>query len=67
MPTSAGKPMPVNKTKQALEFAEGKNDIDTTRLNANIRVSLHRKLKSRAALEGRTMGELIEEWIEGLS
>ena len=39
----------------------------TLRLNATVRVSLHRKLKSRAALEGRTMGELIEEWIEGLN
>jgi hypothetical protein len=35
------------------------------RLTANIRQDLHLKLKIRAATERTTVGELIEEWIEG--
>ena len=66
LPSSMAKPKPSTKTSQALQFAEGDKG-DTTRLNANIRVELHRKLKARAAIEGRTIGELIEEWIEGLA
>lgn len=66
LPSSMSKPKPASKTSQALQFAEG-NKGDTTRLNANIRVELHRALKARAAMEGRTIGDLIEEWIEGFS
>jgi hypothetical protein len=66
LPASMSKPKPASKTSQALQFAEG-NKADTTRLNANIRVELHRALKARAAMEGRTIGDLIEEWIEGFS
>jgi hypothetical protein len=35
------------------------------RLTANIRADLHLKLKIRAAQERTTVGELIEQWIEG--
>ena len=35
------------------------------RLTANIRGDLHLKLKIRAAQERTTIGELIEQWIEG--
>jgi hypothetical protein len=35
------------------------------RLTANIRSDLHIKLKVRAAQESTTVGELIEQWIEG--
>lgn len=35
------------------------------RLTANIRGELHLKLKIRAAQERTTVGELIEQWIEG--
>ena len=35
------------------------------RLTANIRGDLHLKLKIRAATERTTVGELIEQWIEG--
>lgn len=35
------------------------------RLTANIRGDLHLKLKIRAAQERTTVGELIEQWIEG--
>ncbi len=60
------KPKPASKTSQAPKFAEGEKS-DTTRLNANIRVELHQALKARAAIEGRTIGNLIEEWIEGFA
>lgn len=66
LPSSMAKPKPASKTSQALQFAEGDKG-DTTRLNANIRVELHRALKARAAIEGRTIGDLIEEWIEGFA
>lgn len=66
LPSSMAKPKPASKTSQALQFAEGDKG-DTTRLNANIRVELHRALKARAAMEGRTIGEIIEEWIEGFA
>lgn len=35
------------------------------RLTANIRSDLHMKLKIRAAQGRTTIGELIEQWIEG--
>lgn len=35
------------------------------RLTANIQADLHLKLKIRAAQERTTVGELIEQWIEG--
>lgn len=35
------------------------------RLTSNIRVDLHMKLKIRAVQRRTTVGELIEEWIEG--
>ena len=35
------------------------------RLTANIRGDLHLKLKIRAATERTTVGELIEQWVEG--
>jgi hypothetical protein len=35
------------------------------RLTANIRGDLHLKLKIRAAQERTTIGELIEQWVEG--
>ena len=35
------------------------------RLTANIRADLHLKLKIRAAEQRTTVGELIEQWIEG--
>ena len=35
------------------------------RLTANIRADLHLALKIRAAQERPTVGELIEQWVEG--
>ena len=35
------------------------------RLTANIRGDLHLKLKIRAAQERTTVGELIEQWVQG--
>jgi hypothetical protein len=35
------------------------------RLTANIREELHLKLKIKAAQERTTIGELIEQWVEG--
>ena len=35
------------------------------RMTANIRADLHLALKIRAAQERTTVGELIEQWIEG--
>lgn len=67
LPSTMSKPKPASKTSQALQFAENSKQGETTRLNANIRVELHRALKARAAMEGRTIGELIEEWIEGFA
>ena len=72
-PTTLTKPTLGNKTtsETALAFAEAgekvkpaKADISTTRLNANIPVRLHRALKMRAAAEGKSIGDLVEEWIE---
>lgn len=63
--TAAGKPIP-KKLDKALKFAAAGAEGEVTRINANIKVELHRKLKAYAAMNGRTMGELIEEWIEGL-
>ena len=72
-PTTLAKPTLGGKTTSAaaLEFAEAgakvkpaKAEIPTTRLNANIPVRLHRALKMRAAAEGKSIGELVEEWIQ---
>ena len=74
-PTILGKPvLPTtssNTAEAAIAFAEAgaqvkqaKADIPTTRLNANIPVELHRALKIRAASEGKTIGQLVEDWIK---
>ena len=72
-PTTLAKPTLVNKSKSdtVLAFAEAgakvkqaKTDIATARLNANIPVELHRALKMRAAAEGKSIGELVEDWIK---
>ncbi len=62
------KPAPVQASKAAaaLAFAPQAGG-KVTRLNANIKIELHRALKARAAIEGRTIGDLIEEWIEGFA
>jgi len=65
-PIPGGKPVPTKKLDKAIKFAAAGAVGEVTRINANIRVELHRKLKAHAAVNGRTMGELIEEWIEGL-
>lgn len=77
-PPSLAKPIPkTNTAAAALAFAEGgaaqqaKSEPpapkpETVRLNANIPAELHRKLKMKAAREGTTIGELIEQWIQGL-
>lgn len=76
--TTLAKPTLGGKTtsEAALAFAEagaapektgGKqaaSEIPTTRLNANIPVRLHRALKMRAAAEGKSIGDLVEEWIQ---
>lgn len=61
------KPAPIQASKAAAALTFAQSEGKTTRLNANIRVKLHRALKARAAIEGRTIGDLIEEWIEGFS
>ncbi len=55
---------PKTTSEAALQFAEDKPEIATTRLNANIPVELHRALKMRAAAEGKSIGELVEAWIK---
>ena len=55
---------PKTTSEAALQFAEAKPEIATTRLNANIPVELHRALKMRAAAEGKSIGELVEAWIK---
>lgn len=67
--TTLRKPKLVSKTSEAaLAFAEARQDTTdltaTARLNANIPVELHRALKVRAASEGKTIGELVENWIK---
>lgn len=37
------------------------------RFNANIKKDFHLRLKVMAAMSSRTMGEIIEEWIEKYS
>jgi len=51
------------KAEAVLAFASQKSEGETARLNANIKVELHKALKVRAATEGTTIGNLIEEWI----
>jgi predicted HicB family RNase H-like nuclease len=50
------------KSAAALAFASQKTEGETARLNANIKVELHKALKVRAATEGTSIGSLIEEW-----
>lgn len=52
-----------SKTDAAKAFA-GKSE-ELTRVNANIRVDLHKALKVRSAEEGVSIRNLIEAWIEG--
>lgn len=67
---------PVLPTGAVLKFAEGRGKAKAdaksglvpegdVRLTANIRGDLHMKLKIRAAQERTTVGELIEQWIDG--
>lgn len=67
---------PVLATGDVLKFAEGRGKgkppavsglvpAGDVRLTANIRGDLHLKLKIRAARERTTVGELVEQWIEG--
>jgi hypothetical protein len=49
--------------KQRIVWSRDEWSSDT-RLTINIRKDLHVLLKTRAAQEGTTMGELIESWIE---
>jgi predicted HicB family RNase H-like nuclease len=67
------KPTLGSKTtsEAALAFAEAgtdvkpsKAEIPTARLNANIAVELHRALKMRAAAEGTSIVNLVEDWIK---
>lgn len=61
---SLKKPVPQSKpSKAAVDFAQA-NSGDTMRVNANIRTELHTALKVRAAQEGRSIREILEEWIE---
>ena len=39
-------------------------DPSEVRMTAHVSDALHRKLKARAAVEGVTIGRLIEQWIE---
>lgn len=68
-PVSISKP---NRTEAAMNFAEaakekvisGQVPEGDVRLTANIRQSLHMKLKIKAALERTTIGEILEHLIE---
>ena len=51
------------KHEQKMESTVSQPEVQTTRLNANIKIELHKALKVRAATEGTTIGALIEEWI----
>lgn len=78
---SLKKPMPVSKAALMAFVEGEKSTANTepkgtgqkaglvpagdVRLTANIEADLHLKLKIRAAQERTTVGELIEQWIEG--
>ena len=49
--------------EQKMESTVSQPEVQTTRLNANIKIELHTALKIKAATEGTTIGALIEEWI----
>jgi predicted HicB family RNase H-like nuclease len=53
--------------QQKMEPTVLQPEVQTTRLNANIKVELHTALKIKAATEGTTIGALIEEWISSLN
>ena len=53
--------------EQKMESTVSQPEVQTTRLNANIKVELHTALKIKAATEGTTIGALIEEWISSLN
>ncbi len=52
--------------EQKMESTASQPEVQTTRLNANIKIELHTALKIKAATEGTTIGALIEEWIVSL-
>ena len=54
------------KHEQKMESTVSQPEVQTTRLNANIKIELHTALKIKAATEGTTIGALIEEWIVSL-
>jgi len=53
--------------EQKMESTVSQPEVQTTRLNANIKIELHTALKIKAATEGTTIGALIEEWISSLN
>jgi len=55
------------KHEQKMESTVSQPEVQTTRLNANIKIELHTALKIKAATEGTTIGALIEEWISSLN
>lgn len=63
-PTSAKDGLPSSAANAPKGQRSGLVPVGDARLTANIRADLHRKLKMRAVLDGRTMGQIIEEWIE---
>ncbi len=56
-------PFKASKAAEALAFAQPA--IQTTRLNANIKLELHTALKAGAPMEYTTIGAMVEKRING--
>ena len=58
---------PAKAAKRAAGKSKGSGQVPDgdVRLTVNIREDLHQRLKIRAVEQRTTVGELIEEWIEG--
>jgi hypothetical protein len=66
---NAGQPSAARARSSAASASKGEKSglipEGDVRLTANVRADLHMKLKMRAVQNRTTVGELIEEWIEG--
>jgi predicted HicB family RNase H-like nuclease len=54
----------VMRDRKANKGLSGQVPAGHVRLNANIRKDLHTRIKIEAVRQSKTIGQLIEEWIE---
>lgn len=52
------------KTKQFERGADRRSTTDTVRITVDLDADLHRRLKVKAAMEGKRMADLVREWTE---